>query len=81
MNKEKQKAKELIDKYYPLCTVQYSTPPFEIIKSQTKNRAKECALICCQEIISANPHSNPLNTNSESTMDYWQKVKQAITDL
>lgn len=43
--------------------------------------AKECALIAVEEIILANPHSNPLNTNGFSTMDYWQEVKKEIEKL
>jgi hypothetical protein len=39
---------------------------------------KKCALIAVDEIILANPHSNPLNTDVYSTMDYWQEVKQEI---
>jgi hypothetical protein len=43
--------------------------------------AQRCALIAVDEIISSNPHSNPLNTNVESTMNYWQQVKQEIQEL
>jgi hypothetical protein len=43
--------------------------------------AQRCALIAVDEIISSNPHSNPLNTNVESTMEYWQEVKQEIQEL
>ena len=43
--------------------------------------AQRCALIAVDEIISSNPHSNPLNTNVESTMNYWQQVKQEIQAL
>jgi hypothetical protein len=48
-----------------------------------KNRwlAKQCALIAVNEIILANPHSNPLNTDVHSTMSYWQEVKQEIQAL
>ena len=42
------------------------------------NEAKQCAIIAVDEIISSNPHSNPLNTNVESTMEWWQEVKQEI---
>jgi predicted proteasome-type protease len=64
----KEKAKELIDKFW------YSL-------SITLEQAKQCALIAVDEIISSNPHSNPLNTNVESTMNYWQQVKQEIQAL
>ena len=40
--------------------------------------AKESAFISIIIIISANPHSNPLNTDSHSTMKWWQEVKQEI---
>ena len=39
---------------------------------------KQCAIIAIGEIICANPHSNPFNTNVYSTIDYWQEVKQEI---
>jgi hypothetical protein len=70
----KDKAKELFNKMYfvddpignfPMCI----------------ETAIQCALIAVDEIISSNPHSNPLNTNVESTMNYWQEVKQEIQAL
>jgi len=69
----KEKAEELVDKFRFVSYGKYSIP--------TKNKAKQCALIAVAEIISSNPHSNPLNTNVESTMEYWQKVKQEIQAL
>jgi hypothetical protein len=39
------------------------------------------ALICVDNIISANPHSNPLNSDVHSTMNYWFEVKQEIQNL
>ena len=43
--------------------------------------AKHCALIAVNEIINANPHSNPFNTDLQSTMEYWQQVKTEIEKL
>jgi len=43
--------------------------------------AKQCALIAVNEIIGANPHSNPFNTNVHMTMDYWLLVKKEIEKL
>ena len=40
--------------------------------------AKECALTTVDEIILANPHSNPFNTDVHSTESYWEKVKKQI---
>jgi len=65
-----EKAKELVDKYDSTLTY-----------LESKSKAKLCALIAVDEIINSNPHSNPLNTNVESTMSYWQQVKQEIEAL
>jgi hypothetical protein len=40
--------------------------------------AKLLALIAVNEIINSNPHSNPLNTEVYSTMEWWQEVKLKI---
>jgi hypothetical protein len=45
------------------------------------DKAKQCALIAVQEIINANPHSNPFTTEIYSTMLFWQEVKQEINNL
>jgi hypothetical protein len=42
--------------------------------------AKNCALIAVNEIILANPHSNPFNTNVYLTIDYWIEVKKEIQE-
>ena len=75
--KAKNKAKELLDRYAPLAKYWdcYNDEPLE------ENNAKICALIAVQEIINSNPHSNPLNTNVYSTMDYWLEVKHEIEKL
>jgi hypothetical protein len=43
--------------------------------------AKQCALIAVNEIINCNPHSNPLNTEVYSTMEWWLEVKQQLKNL
>lgn len=68
--KAKQKANELVDKYLEYVEA-YSS------EGQLEN-AKICALIAVNEIINSNPHSNPFNTNVESTMQYWLDVKREI---
>ena len=68
--KPKEKAQDLFDSYW-----------YCLMQSDINKRhywSKECALIAVDEIISSNPHSNPLNTNVESTMEWWQEVKQEI---
>jgi len=43
--------------------------------------AIQSALLCVEMIILSNPHSNPLNSNIESTMEYWVDVRQEIEKL
>lgn len=45
------------------------------------SHSKKCALIAVNFIISANPHSNPFNTETYSTMSYWEEVKQELENL
>jgi hypothetical protein len=71
--KPKEKAEELFKKYFRDSDL--------LVEDLTWIQAKECALIAVQEIINANPHSNPLNTDVYSTMSYWQEVKQEINNL
>jgi hypothetical protein len=68
----KEKAKQLIISYSRNKDLQFALNDF---------LAKECALIAVDNIINSNPHSNPLNTNVYSTMDWWQEVKQEIEKL
>ena len=68
--KAKEKAKELHRKFYLFNG-----------ESDSWDIAKQCALIVVDEIIKANPHSNPFNTEVCSTMEYWQQVKQEIENL
>lgn len=69
----KEKAKELINKYYHLFSV-------ELENTIDHREAKHCAFIAVKEIINSNPHSNPLNTKAYSTMNFWEEVKQEITN-
>ena len=43
--------------------------------------SKKTALICVNNIIAANPHSNPFNTSVYSTMYYWLEVEKEIETL
>jgi len=69
----KLKAEELILKFL---RVENNTPEWF-----NTHIAKQCAIIAVQEIINANPHSNPFTTEVYSTMLYWQEVKQEINNL
>jgi hypothetical protein len=64
----KEQAVEIILSYYNLGKHIYIPMSF----------AKQCALIAVNNIITSNPHSNPLNTEIYSTMKYWIEVKQEI---
>lgn len=63
-----EKAKELYQKY----SFRWDINPDEI---------KQCALIAVDQIILANPHSNPFNTEVFSTMDYWVDVRKEIQKI
>jgi hypothetical protein len=66
----KEKANEIFSKMYNEVYDSYGTEIGFI--------ANQCALIAVNEIINSNPHSNPLNTEVYSTMEWWQEVKQEI---
>jgi hypothetical protein len=76
--KPKEKAISLVDSYRIILMNEDTECGEEILCTVI---AKQCALIAVDEIIRSNPHSNPLNTNVESTMEYWQQVKQEIQAL
>ena len=66
----KEKALELFDKFNNPDTTHY---PYV-------HNAQQCALIAVDEIIKANPYE--INkTDMDSTIDYWQEVKQEIEKL
>jgi hypothetical protein len=69
----KEKAEELVLKFL---RIENNTPEWF-----NTHIAKQCALIAVQEIINANPHSNPFTTEVYSTMLFWQEVKQEINNL
>lgn len=73
----KEKANELVDKFKKNTRAFNETTGW----GDYLFDAKECALIAVDQIILANPHSNPLNTDPISTMDYWVEVKQEIEKL
>ncbi len=70
----KEKAKELVLKYEKYLFDKFTTDEDWV-------KCVECALIAVQEIINANPHSNPFTTEVYSTMLFWQEVKNEINNL
>ncbi len=82
----KEKAEELVYKFIEkdLVKTDYFDDELwlEVYSSDVQfQNAKQCALIGVQEIINANPHSNPFNTEIYSTMDYWLQVKKEIEEM
>jgi hypothetical protein len=71
----KEKAEELFEKFNNVDS------PYLENYGMTFTMAKQCVLIAVDEIIRANPHSNPFNTDVHSTMEYWQEVKKEIEKL
>jgi hypothetical protein len=69
----KEKAVELVEKMWV-----YALPNEN---GTCQKNAKQCALIAVDNIILANPHSNPFNTDIYSTFTYWAEVEQEIKKL
>jgi hypothetical protein len=74
----KEKAEELVNSYRIILMNEDTECGNEILCTSI---AKQCALIAVQEIINANPHSNPFTTEVYSTMLFWQEVKNEINNL
>ena len=79
MKKAEQKANKLIERFSPYC---YGNDYDN--GAETEENAKQCALICVEEVI----QSMPLEPHTTKTLDYniaysealkfWQEVKQII---
>jgi hypothetical protein len=54
---------------------------FSAVKKMYDSEIKAIALRAVNLVIASNPHSNPLNTEVHSTMDYWFQVKKEIEKL
>ncbi len=52
-----------------------------LLETGNESFAKNVAMISVYQIINSNPHSNPLNTEVYSTMDWWQEVKNELEKL
>jgi hypothetical protein len=71
----KQKADELITHFKMILMNEDTDCGCEILCTSI---AKKCALITVNNIINANPHSNPFYDDVCSTMKYWINVKKEI---
>jgi hypothetical protein len=68
----KDKAKELVEKFLKqIIELAYA-------ETKTKELAKQCALICVEEILKS--HSD-WSTEQDEVFDYWEEVKQEIEKL
>ena len=76
----KEKAKEIVNKFINMDSCRNHA--YEHLDGNIcSHLAKQCALIAVDEIINSNPHSNPLNTDVYSTMNYWNEVKKEIENI
>ena len=73
----KEKAQYLVDKFTPHAYGVWDKNG----SKEERYHSKQCALIAVDNIITSNPHSNPLNTEVHSTMQYWQEVKTEIKHI
>jgi hypothetical protein len=72
--KPKEKAKELVEKYYHLFSV-------ELENSIDYREANQCALIAVDEIIKQEAERCLAYKETDKFVDYWQEVKQEIEKL
>ena len=74
----KEKALDLFEKYYKHSESNYT-------ESATRNTAKQCALLCIDEILQTNPTikgtSSDLVTMIVQTKAYWHQVQEEISKL
>jgi len=75
MTPQKQKAIELVDNFLPLL---YGKKPF--YKKSDLFKAKQCALICVDEIINSIEVGYE-DYKSLAKINYWQEVKTEINKL
>lgn len=74
----KQQAEEIYQKYISLKWMEYKGRK-QIFNSMTKDAAKQCALICVDEMLSLGALVG--SDLSDKFYIYWQEVKQEIEKL
>ena len=70
---QKQKAKELVDRFEKVIPFKGFIFPNEISKYK-----KQCALICVDEILTLCDRFKTKPLNKECFNEYWQEVKQEL---
>jgi hypothetical protein len=71
----KQKARDLVDRYYVWTSRAENNETFAMYD------AKQCALICVDEILENIPNEVMTYKPFMMNTDYWQEVKQEINKL
>lgn len=75
-NTAAEKAKELIDRY-----IDVVSDSMDVLRIQSRTRAKKCAIICVDEIISQLAEiNNHESFNISKYATWWQEVKQHLID-
>lgn len=88
----KQKAKELVANFFKITPQPYSVSEAKGLefhdwdKDWTSNLAKQCALICVNQILKTSPIKFKLTPPNQpiqpiSDKEYWQEVKQEIEKI
>ena len=79
----KEKAEELVDKFYQTTPNEYFVNEPIGIKGRYKSweQAKQCALIAVDEILNSNPNYPEFKENEGTPIRYWEVVKQEIENL
>lgn len=73
----KEKAEELIAQFKMILMNEDTERGNEILCTLI---AKECAKLSVRQILSSNPHSNPFNTEPQSTFDYWYEIYNLLSE-
>ena len=91
MSTPKEKANELVDKFYQTTPNEaWINEPIGLAKEyKAYNQAKECALLAVDEVIKVCPYYSKegcetieqLRANDYEFITYWQEVKQEIEKL
>ena len=79
----KQKAEDLVDKFYQTTPNEYFVNEPIGIKGRYKSweQAKQCAIIAVDEILNSNPNYPEFKENEGTPIRYWEVVKQEIENL
>ena len=80
MEREKQKAKDLVDSFNKYSHRGWSEK-WGYDQEEGLENAKQCALMCCKEVLSNQPFDIYTMEQSNNVNNYWQEVKNQIKKL